>query len=380
MREVWFLRTEKGNFLLQALLALTLVFAFVPFFAQRLASRNVGAQMYAATRQIETAKNAARLYIIENATSFPYETTVLGGERFSDILEPYGLPLGFVPRTPLGQNIELLITKTDTDVFAVLRISGGGLTKIQLAELARRIGFYASFNPESDNDIIDVGIPLAESYSDVVRRNETNSDSVGFLTDLDMGEFSIKNISSLFGRRGEFDTAQIDSLSVGGTEMGRKARNNIKEFNVQKTVFQNENGKSSLMVSRGTLHADNLIARTISKFGDTGNLSVIDGAIDTFDMSQGRTGFVGPKKWMVHGDVVTSRISFGVEQLNISSYLNATRGQDVFIDEDDLSYSASSGIDTSVIRSSHITLRDQTSASLSRGGSGAVILDIRPGG
>jgi len=374
------LRAEKGNFLLQALMALTLVFAFIPFFAQRLASRDVGAQMYAATRQIETAKNAARLYIVENASSFPYETTSISGEKFSDTLEPYGLPLGFVPRTPLGQNMELLITKTDTDVFAVLRISGGNLAKIQLAELARRIGFYASYNPDSDTGVIDVGIPLAESYSDVVRRNETNSDLVGFLADLDMGNFSLKNVSGLFGRRGEFDTAEIDTLSISGTEAGRRAKNNIKELNVQKTVFQNKDGESALSVGRGTLHADTLVGRTVSKFGDTGVLEVIDGAADTFDMAQGRTGFVGPQKWTVHGNVVTSRISFTTEQLNVSSFLNATRGQDVFVDEDSLSYSTSSGIDAAVVRSSHITLRDQTSSGLSRGDSGAVLLDIRPAG
>ena len=40
------MKAERGNFLLQALLSLTLVFAFIPFFARRLATRDMGAQMY----------------------------------------------------------------------------------------------------------------------------------------------------------------------------------------------------------------------------------------------------------------------------------------------------------------------------------------------
>ena len=45
-----FLQKQSGNFLLQAVLALTLVFAFMPFFANKLSSRDVSAQMYATTQ------------------------------------------------------------------------------------------------------------------------------------------------------------------------------------------------------------------------------------------------------------------------------------------------------------------------------------------
>ena len=56
---------QNGNFLLQALLALTLIFSFIPFFAQRLAARDMDAQMYASTQKVEVAQTAARIFIRE---------------------------------------------------------------------------------------------------------------------------------------------------------------------------------------------------------------------------------------------------------------------------------------------------------------------------
>lgn len=374
------LHSERGNFLLQALLALTLVFAFMPFFTRRLASRDIGAQMYATTQQVETVKNAARLYVLENFDSLPYNTTVVSGNDLADLLEPYGVPLGFVARTPLGQDVSISITKNEEEVFAVVRVSGGDLSKIQRAELARRIGFYAVYNPTTDSDVIEIGVPLAETYSDIVKRNERNSDVSEFLTDLDMGGFSFNNTESVFARRANFDTGVFDKLSVFGTETGRNIRNKILQINADKTIFQNESGKSSLSVVRGALNADTVFAKTVSKFGDTGNMIVVNGAVDSLNMSEGRTGFYGPEKWDVRGNVVSSRISFSTERLDVSSFINLTRGQDVYIDEEDLSYNTASGIDTAYLYSSNITLRDQTSGALQRGASGAAILDVRPAG
>lgn len=374
------MRTQNGNFLLQALLALTLVFAFIPFFAKRLALNDISAQMYATTRQVDVAKTAAKIYIQENADSLPYNQVVLSGDKFSDTLEPYGLPLGFVARTAMGQDISLVINKDMEEISAFLRLSGGMLNTMQRAELARRIGFYAVYNVNDPDGDIDIGIQLGDTYSDVVKRNEKNSDYAGFLTDLDMGGFRFDNAANILGARAAFDTSEITTLSIVGNEAGRKERNNIKLINANKVVFQTGSGDSALSLTRGTLTADSLVARTISRFGDTGNLTAVDAAFDGFDMTAGRTGFTGPDKWNVGGSVITSRISFSLERLEVSSFVNATRGQDVFVDADTLSYSTASGIETNNIYSSHITLRDQTSDSLSRGGSGAVILDIRPAG
>ncbi len=374
------MHNQRGNFLLQALLALTLVFVFIPFFARRLAMNDMGGQMYATTRQVDVAKTSAKIYIQEKAETLPYNTTVLSGNEFSDTLEPYGLPLGFIPRTAMGQDISLIINKTRNDVSAFLRLSGGNLSTVQRAELARRIGFFAIYNPNDPDGDIDIGIQLGDTYSDVVKRNEQNSDFAGFLTDLDMGGFRFDNAANILAMRATYDTSEVTTISVTGNEAGRKERNNIKTISANKVIFQTGAGDSALSLTRGTLKTDSLVARTISKFGDTGNLTAMDAAFDSFDMTTGRISFSGPDKWNVGGNVVTSRITFSVERLDVASFVNVTRGQDVFIDADTLSYSTASGIETDDIYSSNITLRDQTSDSLSRGGDGAIILDVRPSG
>ena len=66
--------------------------------------------------------------------------------------------------------------------------------------------------------------------------------------------------------------------------------------------------------------------------------------------------------------------------MDVSSYINVSRGQDVFINPDDLEYSSRSGIEADTVIASNITMRDQTSDALSGGDSGAVILDVRPAG
>ena len=371
-----FLQKQSGNFLLQALLAFTLIFAFIPFFAQRLAVRDMNAQMYSSTRKVELAQTAARIFVREQAKNLPYNQTVLSGNAFSDLLESYGLPLGFVPRTALGQNISLVINKSATEVSAYLQLSGGDLTELQLAELARRIGFYAAV----DGKNIVVGLALDDVYSDVVKRNETNLENSAFLTDLDMGGFSISNIGEIFARRGEFETGQFNTLSLFGEENGRKVRNSIEVMASEKAVFQSYSGEAALSVTRGTLSVGNVNTKTISKFGDTGNFTSNSASVYDFAMAAGRTSFSGPTDWYVAGDVITDKINLSVERLELNSYINASRGQDVFIDPDELEYTTRSGIETNTMIASNITMRDQTSSALNEGETGAVVLDIRPAG
>lgn len=367
---------QNGNFLLQALLALTLIFSFIPFFAQRLAARDMDAQMYASTQKVEVAQTAARIFIRERANDLPYNTTVVSGDTFSDLLESYGLPLGFVPKTALGQDISLVINKTPVAVTAYLRLTGGDLSAVQLAELARRIGFYADVS----GNVITVGLALDATYSDVVRRNEQDLDNSAFLTNLDMGEFSFRNGGAIFARRGEFDTAQFGTLSIYGVDDGRKTRSTIKSMVANRAVFQSALGESALSLTRGSLYAGSLSARTISAFGDTGNFTSNAASAYDFAMTAGRTSFYGPLDWTVGGDVVSENINFSVERLDINSYIDASRGQDVYIDPDDLEYSSRSGIEAGTIIASNITMRDQTSDALNNGETGAVVLDIRPAG
>lgn len=367
---------QRGNFLLQALLALGLVFAFVPFLSRQLIDRNVDSRMSVASRQVDVAQTAARIFIRENLSNIPYDTTVISGNEFSDILEPYGLPLGFVPRTALGQDVALIINKTSESVSAHLELTGGKLSGIERAELARRIGFYAT----QTDDGINVAVALTDMYSDVVRRNDNNLDNSGFLTDLNMGGFVLDNVGNLFASHGEFDSAQFNTLSVNGVEYGRQEKNIIENLYADKAIFQSKTGESALSLARGTLLVDNAEFRTMSLYGDTGNLAANDVAVYELTMTAGYTSFTGPGEWNVRGNVVSNNISFSVERLDISSYLNTTRGQDVFIDADTLDYSTKSGIEVGTLYASNVTVRDQTSSGLSGGLSGGVILDIRPAG
>ncbi len=336
----------------------------------------MNAKMYVSTRQIETAQTAARIFVHENASNLNYGTMIVRGDEFTDLLEPYGLPLGFVPRTALGQEIILVLNKTDNQINSYLRVVGGNLSQLNIAEMARRIGFYATV----DDDVLVVGLALESGYSDVVSRNDVDGYDNAFLTDLDMGGFAIDNAASVVGMGGEFETVEFGMLNISGTESGRRAKNVMKNVRTDKTLFQSKNGEVALAIVRGNINIENVTARTVSKFGDVGTFSANDAAVNDFAMTAGYTNFVGPSDWKIHGNVVTGRINFSVDQLDIDSYLDAARGQDVYINTDDLEYSTSSGIDADYISASNITLRNQTSRALSMGKTGSVLLDIRPAG
>lgn len=371
------MQNSRGNFLLQALLALTLLFMFIPFFAIKLMGRENNARMYATTQKVDNATTVARIFIRENASSLPYNRTVIAGDSFADILEPYGLPLGFVAKTALGQDIALVIDKTPEEVSAYVELTGGDLNAMSRSELVRRIGFYAF---DVGDGTIQVGVPLETVYSDVVRRNEPDIDASAFLVDLDMFENSISNIGLAIARRGNFDGSEIGTLTINGVETDRKVRNKISTMVADKIIFQSKTGESSLSLTRGTMVVDNVSTKTISRYGDTGNITLNSAGVYDFAITANRTSFSGPEKWNIKGNVISSKINLTTERLEIDSFINASRGQDVYINENTLEYSANSGIDTSVIHTSNITLRDQTSDSLSRGGSGAVVLDVRPAG
>ena len=370
-----FLQKQTGNFLLQALLALTLVFAFMPFFATRISSRDMAAQMYAATEQVESAYAAARVYLYEEKDNLPYKKQHLSKESFVSVLENYGLPLGFVPKTYFNQDISLIIDKSENGIYAFINVSGGKLSKSQLSELARRIGFYA--NVHGNN--IEVDIPLDVMYSDIVSKKETN-ENVGFLSELDMNDKSIDKVGVLFARNGEFESAQFNTLSLYGVEESRKDKNKISDLYANKTVFQSADGGAALSLSRGEIKTGSASLRTISRFGTTGGFESNVASIYDFSMTEDRTGFEGPADWVVHGSVRADNFSFTTDRLDIGSYLDASRGQDVYVDLKTLSYNTNKGVDVKNIYAANISLRDQTSYGLLNGQSGALLVDIRPAG
>lgn len=368
--------TSGGNFLLQALLAISLLFLFMPILTNRLIVNDVDAKMYSASHQIDMAQTAARIFIRENVDSLPYGRTTIRGTDFADVLEPYGLPLGYVPRTAFGQDIYLLVDKDETGVGGTLVVSGGKITNMQIAEMVRRIGFYA----QKSKDGFIVGVPLNTLYQDVVRRNEPDLNNSGFLTDLDMNDFSIENTHAAIGHNLETLSADFDTLDILGNESERNSKNKIKNFVTDHSIFQSKSGGSALALTRGSLRAKNVFGKTVAQYGSTGNFESDSASVYSFDMTAGRTGFTGPATWDVRGNLETEYITLSTERLEVGSYLNVSSGQDVYVsgDSGSISYNSNSGISTGTIIASHITLRDQTSRALNAGDNGAVIVDIRP--
>ena len=369
------MQQQRGNFLLQSLLALTLVFAFMPFFANKLSVRDNAAQMYAASEQIETAYTAARIYLHEEKENLPYKQQELSKDKFVEVLESYGLPLGFVPQTSFKQNISLVIDKNEDGIISYINVDAAGLSKMQLAELTRRIGFYARLEGKN----IHVYIPMDVMYSDIVFKKETD-ENVGFLSELNMGKNNIDKAGVLFARNGAFESGQFNTLVLYGVEEGRNAKNKISDMYANKTVFQSADGGAALTLSKGELNVNDLSLRTIAKFGAAGGFESNTASVYDFSMSEGRTGFAGPSEWLVRGSVRADNFSFTVDRLEIDSYIDASRGQDVYVDPESLQYSAKTGIDVKNIYASNITLRDQTSYGLLNGQSGAALIDIRPAG
>lgn len=368
------MRTEHGNFLLQALLAISLLFIFIPVLTRRLIVNDTDAKMYSAVHHIDTAQTAARIFIRENVDTLSYGKTTIRGNDFADVLEPYGLPLGYIPRTSFGQDIYLVVDKDETGVSGALMVDGGDLTGIQIAEMVRRIGFYA----ERTTTGLMVGVPLNTLYQDVVRRNEPDITNSAFLTDLYMTDFSIDNVNKIIGHNVVANTASFDTLDITGNESERNSKNKIKILNSNKSIFQSKSGASALALTRGSLKAKNVFGRTVAQYGSTGNFESQSASAYSFDMTAGRTGFTGPTTWDVRGNLESEHIVFGVENLEVGSYLNVSSGQDVYTDNNVISYNTTSGISTDSIIASHITLRDQTSKALDAGDTGAVIVDVRP--
>ncbi len=335
----------------------------------------MAAQMYAATEQVETAYNAARIYLREQKEKLPYKKQELSENKFVDVLENYGLPLGFVPETGFKQKISLVIDKNQEGIKSYIKVSGGNLSKIQMAELARRIGFYAELKGYG----IEVTIPVDVMYTDIVSKKETG-ENVGFLSELNMNDNSIDKIGVLFARNGVFETGQFTTLVLYGVETGRDGKNRISDMYANRTVFQSADGGAALTLSRGELNVSDLSLRTISKYGTAGGFESNSAAVYDFAMSEGKTGFVGPSEWRVHGAVRADNFKFVVDRLDIGSYLDASRGQDVFIDSKTLSYSSKMGVEVTNIYAANISLRDQTSYGLLNGQSGALLIDIRPAG
>lgn len=235
------MQKQSGNFLLQALLALTLVFAFMPFFANKLSSRDMQARLYSTAGQVETVYNVARIFLREEKDNIGINTdeqvyTGTSNTTINSLLEPYGLPMGFVPKTVFGQDISFHILKPSSDkIEAWVLLSGGNIQNIDLVALKRMIGFYATV----DNGNLKVTVPVEEIYSDIVLRNTTEDQY--FMVDLDMGGFGIDGNGYLRATNGYFESGAVGGLSVNGTGGGSGCLTNAEQArstpsNVENTI------------------------------------------------------------------------------------------------------------------------------------------------
>jgi len=301
-----FLQKQSGNFLLQALLALTLVFSFMPFVAQKLSDRDSGAKMYAAKKSIETVYDAARSYLYDNKDSIPYSPDgktpeSWGNNTLVNKLKPYGLPEGFVPKTALDQSIRLDVLKkvgeNDKPVVSAKIVVTPNekkpLKEYQVAELSRMIGFFASPSGENNTDIT-VFVPVDVLYTDIVMRNETNS-QIGFLTELNMGGHSIRDAQDVFATSGEFDDVYTKKLHVTGST-DDLLKNVTKIQNVKNATFSVNSGcghNTALSIaSGGQVDVTNAYVTSVGETGSLANLSAGSASVGKLNFTEDGAGFV----------------------------------------------------------------------------------------
>lgn len=310
------MRKQSGNFLLQALLALTLVFAFMPFFANKLSSRDMQARLYSVSGQVETLYTAARIYLRENRDSLEIGEHDYAGENMA-FLEEYGLPMGFVPKTIFGQEMSLYINKRSTnDIEAHISLSAGeGLRRVDQVELTRMIGFYATANTDGT---IKIDVPIDEIYSDIVLRNERD-ETVGFMVDLDMDGNSIDGINFLGAVNGNFSTATFSSLFVTGAE-DENCR--LRRADWQKTIRDNTIPQ---LVVKGTSTFQTPTVCNANALSLTQSDGVINVGHDVsaFKIMEGSTApnFEGPS---ANVDLFSSNSFEGPSRWDIDKSLNGT--------------------------------------------------------
>ena len=345
------MNNQRGNFLLQTLLALSLITAFMPFFTSKIISRDKTIKIIALVNQIDSIELASRRYIKENINNFEFKTYLLSGNDFIDIMESYGMPLGFIPKTNFNQDISLLIKKDD-DISAYLKLSGGNLNNLEKSQLKNSI---SNQYQEKENGDIYITIPIDEEYSDIVNKVEKNNSF--FMSDLNMGEFSIENIKNIITEN--IETSSLESNLMKILNLDKNSLLDKIQTNV--AIFKNKNGKSPLNIIQGTLNIDNLNTVSISKYGDSGNLTARNISAFELSMEPEKTSFSIPLNTYIKGNLISNNINYKIDKLIIKSSLSVIN-KPTF--EDYKNIDKKYGIDAEIISTSNITLRKQTSSYL----------------
>ena len=359
------MNNQRGNFLLQTLLALSLITAFMPFFTNKIISRDKTIKIVALVNQIDSIELASRRYIKENINNFEFKTYLLSGNDFIDIMESYGMPLGFIPKTNFNQDISLLIKKDD-DISAYLKLSGGNLNNLEKSQLKNSI---SNQYKEKENGDIYITIPIDEEYSDIVNKVEKNNSF--FMSDLNMGEFSIENIKNIITEN--IETSSLESNLIKILNLDKNSLLNKIQTNI--AIFKNKNGKSPLNIIQGTLNIDNLNTVSISKYGDSGNLTARNISAFELSMESEKTSFSIPLNTYIKGNLISNNINYKINKLIIKSSLSVIN-KPTF--EDYKNIDKKYGIDAEIISTSNITLRKQTSSYLKNNSNAEILFDIRP--
>jgi hypothetical protein len=386
--------------MLQALFALALVIAFLPMFARKISDAGINRENIAIAAQISVAFDAARAFVQEESDGFPNGIRVLSGSEFVQRLEPFGLPLGFVPVTPLGQNISLAVSKSGDDFLAVLVAGGGRLNEFRRAEILSRIGFWGAviegdilksvtggweiarrpnnlkLNP---NDIL-VRVPEDTDFTELVARKAKDTAKNTFHTDLDMDGNNIMSVRLLSASGGKIRNVIVSEFVLSGVETDRRNRNEIGGVRADRIWFMGSD--NPLTIVRSDLRTGVFTSASIANHGEAPALTASQMTVRDFNMSAGRTSFTGPSVWEIRTAADFTNITLNTERITITSFLDTSRGQDVFLDDKGgaLQYLSGSGIRTDTMRTDNIIMRDQISSDLLEGGTGAAILEIRPSG
>ena len=389
--------------MLQALLALALVVAFLPMFAKKIEERNIGRENAAIASQMSRAAFAARAFVSDKMDDFPDGVEMFEENDFSRELEPYGLSLGFVPRVGSGGAISLVISKSKDDFFAALVASGARLSDARRMEILARIGFWGIVMDENGtlrgatggwfadalpnnlfldpNDIM-VRIPEDEEFSELVRRRAKAPEKNIFHTDLDMGGNDVGAVRTLEAETGKFKSVRTIGFSLSGTEPDRKNKNEIGLVRADKVRFSASIG-NPLTIVRSDLKTGTFSAAEIANFGEAPALTAKEARGKSFAMTAGRAGFYGPARWEIKGTANFTNVTLNIDKLGLSSFLDTSRGQNAYVDQNspsELEYSSLSGVRANIIKTDNIVMRDQISAELNVGGRGRAMIEIRPGG
>lgn len=378
--------------MLQALIALALVIAILPTLTKKISLQNIQNENSVTASQISSVWAATHNFIYENGSELPDGITKLSGDKLTQTLEPFGLPLGFIPKTPTNHTISVIISKDRDDIFTAISASGAKISEMRRAEILSRIGFWGIIVNDdktisgstggwkisnipndlklSPDDIL-VRVPNDEEFSELIIKNSKNPNANIFHTDLGMSNNDIKNIGTLSSSNGKIKNIAAGDFFISGNP-DRKNRNDVGEIKTSTALFSSTDG-NPLTITKSDLKTGIFWAESIANFGDLPMLVTDKIFVHDFNMASERTDFNGPGTWDVSGDASFTNVSVSVERLGISSFLDAS-SPDIF------GSTTSVGIQTDVLKTGSIILRDQISSELLSGKTASALLEIRPAG